>query len=211
MVKLSALTLLLPEGTNHNTISPFKFDGLKDDILKYGFDEPLQVWEAESKLWVVNGHKRYLALQSVGAPECLIVRKRFADRNEALAYSIRRNQERGQNDEEILARTVKELEGRFDDLDAMEKSLTLTERELYDLVSVDRNLQLPKRKTVRQEGDTKPERTIIKIQMVITPETKRLLERAEKKILRDHSGAYAEELAHDFALAKICEAFLGSD
>ena len=68
MISLSELTLLLPGEANHNVITPFKRDGLKADISKFGFDEPLQVWENDGKLLGTLGQRGVarLAHGSVG-------------------------------------------------------------------------------------------------------------------------------------------------
>lgn len=210
---LSRLKLLLPGDANHNVLLPHRFDGLKDDILKYGFDEPVQVWSQKGDidrgdLWVVNGHKRYAAMQAIGAHEILVVPKRFKNRKEALAYSIRRNQERGNNDDKILAGIVKELADSFDDIDAMSASLCLTERELYDLQTVNEDIELPERKNIRSRDEK--ETLAVRVIMVMSPEAKALLDTAIRRASRSlglTSGP--APLVQSRALEAILRAYLG--
>ncbi len=205
IVPLSSLSLLLPEGTNHNVIAPFKHEALRDDILRYGFDEPLQVWEDSGKLWVVNGHKRYAILKDAKSSDALVVRKSFKNRTEALAYSIRRNEERGNRDDVLVGAILQEISREFESIESMSKDLALTDRELYDVAWVDKKIDLPKSKQ-RLPGE-RSERLVVKVQLTLTTTTKSLLDRAIKTTLH-RLGATDAELPHSVALEHILKNYL---
>lgn len=208
LVPLCSLSLLLPDGSNHNILSPFKTDGLRRDIKETGFDEPIQVWEnpEDGKLYVVNGHKRYAALVDLKAAQALVVHKKFANQKEALAYSIRRNQERGENDSEILSKMVKEFASEFDSLEEMQEALVMTERELFDLSALDSEVKLPPRKKIEGERKVNPS-DVVRVQLVLTKPVKALLDLCTRKVVDEELDGEEVSMPHNEALRIILERF----
>jgi len=104
---------LRPDPANPNEMEQQQIDMLREDIIKHGFDEPLQVAPVEDEpgvFLIVGGEHRWKAAKAAGLKAIpVVVHEEYMEAVPRREAMIRRNENRGRHNPEKLRRVVLEL------------------------------------------------------------------------------------------------------
>lgn len=124
---------------NSNIMSDIEYKRMKEDIVRNGFLEPIQVRKNGKGYVVVNGHHRVRALEELGEKKvpCIVLSD---DNITSKVRAIHLNTARGRQNPKILAKIIKQLKDSGMSIKDIEDKLVYDEDILNDTLDL---LNLP--------------------------------------------------------------------
>jgi ParB/RepB/Spo0J family partition protein len=206
-VRMIALSSLKENRWNPNRMKAALFEGLKANIEREGYLQPIIVRplesrklraesrevRAESRYEIIDGAHRFRALKELGHKEAQCVILNLTEK-QAKILTVTMNRLRGEFDYVELSGLLKDLEMEQREI---EKYLAYTTKEQEEILSLLRAPQVVQIDKIAQEGE-------ILVEFLLTLPQEKIVERAVK-VEAKTSGK-----TRGSALASICEKFLAS-